>query len=78
MQHTMQHTTPAHPLHALLRVATRPYDEPDEVVAGVLVQRDAQLAVLFLWPVVCWRLVLGVGLDHLSDQLLQARMQVAT
>lgn len=64
--------TLAHPLHSLLRVATWTDNEPDEVVPRVLFQRYAQSPVLFLRPVICWRLEGGVGLDHLGDQLLQS------
>jgi len=62
--------TSSHPLHAFLCVAAWADDEPDEVVARVLLQRYAQLPVLLLRPVVCWGLEGGAGFDQLRDQLL--------
>lgn len=56
-----------YPLHSLLCVSPGSNDEPNEVVSRVLINGNAQLAVLLLRPVVSRRLVVGVGLDQLSD-----------
>mmetsp|Transcript_35872 Transcript_35872/g.67641 ORF Transcript_35872/g.67641 Transcript_35872/m.67641 type:complete len:623 (-) Transcript_35872:404-2272(-) len=55
------------PLHALLRVATWPDDEPEKVVPRVLLGWDVQLALLLLRAVVRGRAVGGALLNQLLD-----------
>ena len=56
--------------HTCLCVATGANDEPNEVVAWVLIKWDAELAGLLLWSEVRGGLVVGVLLDELCDDLL--------
>ena len=55
-------------LHSLLCVSSGTNDQPNEVIAGVVLLRNEDLAFLFAWAVVCWRSVARICFDHLFNQ----------
>ena len=55
-------------LHSLLRVPPGANDQPNEVIAGVVLLRNEDLAFLFARAVICWRSVARICLDHLFNQ----------
>lgn len=55
-------------LHALLSIAPGTNDQPNEVIAGVVLLGDEDFAFLFTRSIVCWRSVARVCFYHLLNQ----------